>query len=231
MDSTNLTPVTTNISSPRVPETASTIPTPHTPLELSPEAVELLHTKTLLREAKAKYDHLRTFMHANVRVLQQEIHNTKRALEAETAGRANTQNQFNHWLESARAAFTAERAARADAVQNLHDQEAAFANAEQTIENLREQLEECTCKCECEEHANQAGCKHADAVQALKAKLEKISCSVCLNAESDALFPCAHVPCCMTCAYQVSASNNMAEGLARCPICRKEGEFKKIYFA
>ena len=229
--SSNTTPTTNDNSSQRVPETAQSLPTSNSPVQLSPEAAELAKTKTLLTEAKAKYNHLRAFMHANVRVIQQEIHTTKRALEVEIAGRVNVQQQFNRWLESARAAFDNERAALANANATIKDQQAAFANAEQTIENLREQLEECTCKCQCEEHNNQAGCKHADAARELREKLEAFGCSVCMKAQADAVFPCAHVPCCMACAYQVSATDNLAEGEARCPICRKKGEFKKIFFA
>jgi len=161
----------------------------------------------------------------------QELHNIQHQYEAEIAERANIGWEFNRWRESARQAFADERAALASAEQTIADERAALANAEQTIENLREQLEDCTCKCECEEHVNQAGCAHAEKVQALKAKLEDISCCVCLNTQSDALFPCNHVPCCMACAYQVSASENLAEGVARCPICREQGEFKRIIFA
>jgi len=53
---------------------------------------------------------------------------------------------------------------RSDAI-TFADERAARANAEQTIENLREQLQDCTCKCQCEEHTNQAGCKHAETSQ------------------------------------------------------------------
>jgi len=56
-------------------------------------------------------------------------------------------------------------------------------------------------------------------------------CSLCLDAESDALFPCGHVACCVTCAHQLSATANHADSEARCPICRAQGGFRKIYFA
>jgi len=147
----------------------------------------------------------------------QEMHTIQHQYEAEIAERLNVERQFNRWRESAREAFAEERA--------------ALANAEHTIENLREQLEDCTCKCECPKHADQAGCVHAENLKVLQAKLEEINCCVCLNTQSDALFPCGHVPCCIACAHQLSASNSLAEGVARCPTCRVEGQFKKIYFA
>jgi len=58
-------------------------------------------------------------------------------------------------------------------------------------------------------------------------------CSLCMNAEADAIFPCRHVACCMRCAFDIYADQNPTpvEFVARCPICREHGEFRKVYFA
>jgi len=55
-------------------------------------------------------------------------------------------------------------------------------------------------------------------------------CTLCMNADVDALFACGHVACCMTCAFKLPA-DNADEFTARCPFCREKGQFKKVYFA
>lgn len=55
-------------------------------------------------------------------------------------------------------------------------------------------------------------------------------CTLCMNADVDALFACGHVACCMTCAFKLAA-DNADEFAARCPFCREKGQFKKVYFA
>ena len=69
-------------------------------------------------------------MHVNVRVLQQEIHNTECSLEAEMAGRLNVQTQINHWLELPGEAFSNERSALTNAEQTIDCQQAVLINAE-----------------------------------------------------------------------------------------------------
>jgi len=55
-------------------------------------------------------------------------------------------------------------------------------------------------------------------------------CAVCMNADADALFPCGHVACCITCALKLPTTNSN-ELEARCPFCREKGQPKKLYFA
>ena len=56
-------------------------------------------------------------------------------------------------------------------------------------------------------------------------------CSLCLDAEADALFLCGHVACCMSCAEMLPATMQGDELVARCPICREQGPFRKIFFS
>jgi len=56
-------------------------------------------------------------------------------------------------------------------------------------------------------------------------------CSLCMDAEADALFLCGHVACCMSCAEMLPATIEGDELVASCPICREEGPFRRIYFA
>ena len=53
-------------------------------------------------------------------------------------------------------------------------------------------------------------------------------CKVCFIEESDAMFPCGHVACCMSCAEQLPTLP--FSDSVRCPMCRTEGEYKKVYF-
>jgi len=54
-------------------------------------------------------------------------------------------------------------------------------------------------------------------------------CNICCNADSNALFPCGHVFCCMPCALGI----RILEGkdCASCPVCRADGPFTKIHFS
>jgi len=76
----------------------------------------------------------------------------------------------------------------------------------------------------------------AELLQSLEKRPESDSvslqheCTLCMNAEVDALFPCGRVACCMTCAFKLPA-DNADEFAARCPFCREKGQFKKVYFA
>ena len=54
-------------------------------------------------------------------------------------------------------------------------------------------------------------------------------CNICCNTDSNALFPCGNVFCCMPCALGI----RILEGkdCASCPVCRTDGPFKRIYFS
>jgi len=54
-------------------------------------------------------------------------------------------------------------------------------------------------------------------------------CKVCFAAESNAFFACGHLACCMACAAQLPAAHDGGDTV-RCPMCRAEGEYRKVFF-
>jgi len=54
-------------------------------------------------------------------------------------------------------------------------------------------------------------------------------CKVCFAGESNAFFACGHLACCMACAHQLPAVQDGSDTV-RCPMCRKEGGYQKVFF-
>jgi len=55
-------------------------------------------------------------------------------------------------------------------------------------------------------------------------------CTLCMNENVDALFPCGHVACCMICALKLPTTDS-DKFMVCCPFCREEGHPRKLYFA
>lgn len=126
-------------------------------------------------------------------------------------------------LKKARRMLRQERLDRVDREEEFEDVLAQLAETEYDMEELAEDLRRS------EEMRKAEEIRREEERGRSTNQSNAHECNVCCNADSDALFPCGHVYCCVPCAHGLRLPEN--KSVPSCPVCRADGPFKKIHFA